>query len=217
MRHSPKIRLFILSGLCLFLAAACQLGPVPRRPEEAGGQQDRQRPGNGQQGQPGQTGPQGPGMPAPQSEAETRIAEFAARGFGFDYREDERLSMSLFIRRHGRPISRIDSQAANRHDGIRDTVAVLRYRGFQVRFLNYSPRTQWKPPESTLEAIYSVDGARYLYGVQTGMPRVEIVRIFNLYDRGGASLEMSNDAGNYATFIFDNGKLKSIVWEYGRQ
>ncbi len=220
MTHSVKtcLRRLCLFILCVLISAGCQLGPVPRGPERPG-----QKPGSDQQhGGQGQPAPGGPGsmalpQPGQKPSPEDRVREFAARGFGFEYRDDERSSMGLFIRRHGRPLSRSESQVVNRFDGITDIETRLRYREFEVRFLNYSPRTKWKAPESMLEAIYSVDGAAYLYGVKEGMPRAELVKLFNLYDKGGVALEISNESGNYATFIVDKGRLESIVWEYGRQ
>ena len=125
--------------------------------------------------------------------------------------------MSRFIARHGRPVSREDRQVKNRYDGLFDTETRLVYKKLEVKFYNFSPRKSWKAPESLLEAIWSVDGAAYLYGVREGMGRAELLALFGLADSGGGSVEIRSDEGNYATFVFKSGALDRIIWEYSRE
>jgi hypothetical protein len=209
MRSHP----FLGAGLiAVALFFSCSGGPATRKGQPA--QPERaQKPGSPS----GTLKPAAPAKPAPALTAQDRVEAFASGGFGFAYREDERASMSRFLARHGRPSSREDTQIKNRHDGLLDGESRLVYKKYEVRFYNFSPRTAWKAPESLLEAIWSVDGAEYLYGVKNGSSRVEILALFGLADSGGGAVEMHNAKGNYVTFVFKGDALDRIIWELGRE
>lgn len=208
MKRLPSIGAVLLAAALLF---SCAGGPEPRGERPA-------QPERPSQGAPALAPPRPvPAAPAPKLTPRERAEAFASGGFGFAYREDERASMTRFIARHGRPLSREDKQVKNRYDGLFDTESLLAYKKFELKFYNFSPRKSWKAPESLLEAIWSVDGAEYLYGVREGSSRAELLALFGLADSGGPSVEMHNDAGNYVTFLFKGGALDRIIWEYSRE
>lgn len=206
MKRLPSFGAGLLAAALLF---SCSGGPEPRggRPVQPEGPS---------RGSPAPA-PLKPAPAAPKLTPRERAENFAASGFGFAYREDERASMSRFVLRHGRPLSREDRQVKNRYDGLFDTESLLVYKKLEVKFYNFSPRKSWQAPESLLEAIWSVDGAEYLYGVREGMGRAELLALFGLADSGRPSVEMSNEAGNYATFVFKAGALDRIIWEFSRE
>jgi hypothetical protein len=208
MKRLPSVGAGLFAAAILF---SCSGGPEPRaerpvqpeRPSQAAPAPAPLRPV--------------PAAPAPTLTPRERAESFAAGGFGFAYREDERASMTRFVARHGRPLSREDKRVKNRYDGLFDTESLLVYKKLEVKFYNFSPRKSWKAPESLLEAIWSVDGAEYLYGVREGMGRAELLALFGLADSGGASVEARNEAGNYVTFVFKAGALDRVIWEFSRE
>jgi hypothetical protein len=202
----------LAAALAAALVVSCSGGPEPRKGPPPQPEEPRQ---GALSSAP--VKPASPAAPAPKLTPRQRVEAFASGGFGFAYREDERASMSRFVARHGRPLSREDKQVQNRYDGLMDSESRLVYKKLEVKFYNFSPRKSWKAPESLLEAIWSVDGAEYLYGVREGSSRAELLALFGLADSGGPLVEMRNDAGNYVTFVFKAGALDRIIWEYSRE
>jgi hypothetical protein len=204
--------LFGAGLIAVALFFSCSGGPAPRKGPPI-------QPDRAQKPAPSSAPfkPAAPAAPAPALSARDRIEAFASGGFGFAYRDDERASMSRFLARHGRPSAREDKQIKNRYDGLLDAESRLVYKKFEAKFYNFSPRKAWKAPESLLEAIWSVDGAEYLYGIREGSSRAEILALFGLADSGGGSVEIRNAEGNYVTFVFKAGMLDRIIWEFSRE
>jgi hypothetical protein len=146
-----------------------------------------------------------------------KITIFAGRGFGFTYLEEERSSMNVFIKDHGKPLSASQKKIRNQQDDILDTMETLTYPNYQVAFLNYAKRETWNPPESLLLFIGSVDTGTYLFGVKIGMAKKDAFQIFGLPETNNRQRSLSNKEGNSATLIFNGEKLDRIIWEYAKE
>jgi hypothetical protein len=144
------------------------------------------------------------------------LSGFIKSGFGFSYRENEINSMNEFIHNYGSPLLIERSKMINKNDGITDEMCVLKYKDYEICFLNFTKRDKWKAPESMMMYIASTDKGTYRYGIQIGDRRNKLEKLFDIKIDNDKQ-EFKNDDGNIVTFIIKNDKLEKIYWEYGRE
>jgi len=157
----------------------------------------------------GKTGGSGWGL-----SVQERRDRFIDKGFEPAYSARDNNDIDAYIELHGAPESISKEPIVNRHDRIVDEMVTLRYPGYEMRYLSYSPRELWHPPKSLLMAVLSRAGGHYLFGMEPGMERRKAEEILGFAESGKPSVHIGSRNGYRATLSFESGRLAGIIWDY---
>jgi hypothetical protein len=125
--------------------------------------------------------------------------------------------LNAYMKRHGVPEKVSSAEIVNRHDGITDEMVTLVYKRYEMRYYRYAPREAWKAPPSTLMAVHSRAGGKYLFGIEIGMARGKVEALLGLEKGGSDTVELTNAKGHATILMFKGDSLEKIIWDYSRE
>jgi hypothetical protein len=143
-----------------------------------------------------------------------RQARFIEKGYESAYSARDNGDYKAYIKLHGAPDAITREPSVNRHDQITDEMLTLRYPGYEMRYLVYSPRKLWHPPESLLMAVLSRSGGRYLFGIAQGMDRGAVREILGPAGSAGSDVEVYGLNGHRVFLTFKDEALLGILWDF---
>lgn len=143
-----------------------------------------------------------------------RQARFIEKGYEPVYSARDNGDFEAYIRLHGAPEAMTREPILNRHDKITDEMVTLRYPGYEMRYLAYSPRGLWHPPRSLLMAVLSRSGGKYLFGIARGMDRRAVNEILGLAESREPGVYVYELEGHRVLLTFKDEALLGILWDY---
>jgi hypothetical protein len=153
----------------------------------------------------------------PGTSASEKANRFIEKGYASRFSADDDDDFNAYIKRHGAPSRISRKEIVNRHDGIRDEVVTLEYGDREMRYYHYSPREAWKPPVSTLMAVLSLPGGKYLFGIGIGMGRTRLEELLGLAKVGDERIEIKDAKGRAVILMFKEDALERIIWDFSRE
>ena len=154
------------------------------------------------------------GGPVPELSKQEMQSRFIEKGYESASSTRSNDDYDAYIERQGTPEAISREHIVNRQDKIEDEMVTLRYPGYEMRYLAYSPRELWHPPKSVLMAVLSRAGGKYLFGVEIGMRRGKILEILGLAETGKPEMVLRDEQGHRAMLSFEDGVIAGIIWDY---
>jgi hypothetical protein len=149
--------------------------------------------------------------------ARERQDSFVERGYEAAYSTRGSDDFEAYIKLRGAPEAMLREPILNPQDKVKDEMVTLRYPGYEMRYLAYSPREFWHPPKSVLMAVLSRAGGKYIFGVEIGMGRERVGNILGLAETKEAEIVLNDAKGRRAILSFERDILTGIVWDYSNE